>query len=680
MVTKTTHLESTESPEPRGSRSDKSNWIRRIDNVAYSIFGDFFNRRKDTTFESIGTSLQQARIPISSDLYLSRIAFVTIICTAVIAVIHLGFAVILGISGVGVTLTSLPAPLDIFGGTVLLLLTSLISIGISLGIGISYPYIRLSLIISDRKRKIDNTIPFATTYLFALTRGGMDFVEALRTLAESDDAYGEAAKETQSVIQDMDYMSIDLPRAMRRGSQRSASTKFSEFMDDLVAVIDSGADMSPFLESKAEEFLEQDEREQENFLETLALLGEVYVTAFVAGPLFLIIITVVMAMLGGSAITQLYGIVYGLLPMMNIAFFILIDTITIDESKRNRTIYTERVNKSIDEVTDEYQEQIENNSRIQNIIKAKEYRESSEYIREPLSWLLDKPFRTLYITAPIAFLYILVAIVIQPYPLSFEGLSSFPVETTVTYLLIPLSISLIPFTIFYEITTRRKKKILNRFPDALKQLASSNSIGLTLTESLRATSDATSGVIGEEFNKVGNDIRWYNNITEALVSFANRIKIAEVARTIKLVTKSNEASGEISEVLDIAAKDVTKRQILRKQRFNEMTMYTVVIIISYAVYLFVIAMLDAAFLSEIAAIKANTAGATSTEAGSSSGFGTNLSSLPIDLFRMVFYHSALLQGLGSGLLAGQLGQNDVRAGIKYAIALMTISTIVFFVI
>jgi flagellar protein FlaJ len=239
---------------------------------------------------------------------------------------------------------------------------------------------------------------------------------------------------------------------------------------------------------------------------------------------------------------------------------------------------------------------------------------------------------------------------------------------------------LIPFTIFYEITTRRKKKILNRFPDALKQLASSNSIGLTLTESLRATSDATSGVIGEEFNKVGNDIRWYNNITEALVSFANRIKIAEVARTIKLVTKSNEASGEISEVLDIAAKDVTKRQILRKQRFNEMTMYTVVIIISYAVYLFVIAMLDAAFLSEIAAIKANTAGATSTEAGSSSGFGTNLSSLPIDLFRMVFYHSALLQGLGSGLLAGQLGQNDVRAGIKYAIALMTISTIVFFVI
>jgi flagellar protein FlaJ len=47
---------------------------------------------------------------------------------------------------------------------------------------------------------------------------------------------------------------------------------------------------------------------------------------------------------------------------------------------------------------------------------------------------------------------------------------------------------------------------------------------------------------------------------------------------------------------------------------------------------------------------------------------------------MVFYHSALLQGLGSGLLAGQLGQNDVRAGIKYAIALMTISTIVFLVI
>jgi flagellar protein FlaJ len=46
----------------------------------------------------------------------------------------------------------------------------------------------------------------------------------------------------------------------------------------------------------------------------------------------------------------------------------------------------------------------------------------------------------------------------------------------------------------------------------------------------------------------------------------------------------------------------------------------------------------------------------------------------------VFFHSALIQGIGSGLLAGKLAENNVLAGLKYGIAIVVLSTAVFVVI
>lgn len=662
--------------------SEDSSILSRIDSVAYELFSDFFKSHEDW-FETIDKQLDQARYPINYDLYLSRIAFVTLIT--------LFFTTFLGIPfSASVAASPLPNMVLPFSGP----LNRVISFGffwigpiaLVIGSGIAYPYVRLQLTISSRARRIDQSLPFATTYLYALSRGGMNFIEAMRTLANSEDAYGEVAIETQSVIRDMDYLSVDLPRAMRRGAKRSPSEKFAEFMDDLVAVVDSGADISTFLESKSEDFLEQDEREQENFIQTLSLLGEVYVTAFVAGPLFLIIITVVMSMLGGgSSIGQMYGIVYALLPIMNIAFYLLIDTITTDEQKLNRTIDTEREQRTIEEVREKFATHASDENDIENIIKSKDFRDRSESLRHPFRWMLDNPVRTFVISGPLTAIYLLGILISQFIPLTIDSFNTMPVETTFLYILGPVFVLMIPYMIAYEISSRRKKKMLNRFPDALKQLASSNSIGLPLTEALQTTADSTSGPLGDEIQKVSQDIIWYNNITEALVAFANRVKVPEVARSVKLVTKANEASGDIAEVLDIAAKDVKNRQILRDQRFSEMVMYTAVIIISYGVYLFVIVMLDSAFLSEIAAIQQSTAnqgagagsGASQQLSGGGSGFG-NLSDIPIQKFKMVFYHSTLIQAFGSGLLAGHLGNNDIRSGIKFAIILSTISTLVFF--
>jgi len=660
----------------------KETYLTRFDGLSYTLFGDFYDEKR-SRFDKLEAYLKQARMPYDVDLYLSRMTLATLLGTGIGLLILTPILGVFSASGMLSGMLPLPSPIDTIGMAALSFIISGI-IFVAIGTGITY--INLALKASSRRRRIDQTVPYAATFMYALSRGGMNFVQVMRVLADSEDAYGEVSKEMDSILRDMDYMSVDLPRALRRGAQRSPSNKFGDFMDDLVSIIDSGADLTEFLEEKSEEFLAEAEREQKNFLTTLSLLGEVYVTAFVAGPLFLIIITVVMSMLGGSAIVQLYGIVYGLLQLMNFVFFILIDTITTDEGSLSDTIDTNRISTTSEELHAKYDEYASSKNRIEDIIEEKEYRERSEILHNPIGWLLEKPLRSMVFTAPITGIYLVVAFLFQFAPLSFEAMSTDPVSVTLIYILIPLYINFLPLSVIFEISFRRETKLLNRLPDALKQLASSNAIGMTLTESLNTVAESTSGKLGKELEKVGNDIKWNNDINEALISFANRVKLPVVARTVKLITEANQSTGDIADVLDVAAKDIGQRQILKKERSNEMMMYTVVVLISYGVYLFVIAMLDNAFLTEIANIadgSSPTSGSPDSPAGLSGG-GTgggsgaiNLSNLPIEQFRMVFYHSTIIQALGSGLLAGQLSKNEVTAGLKYSLILMIISTAVF---
>jgi flagellar protein FlaJ len=668
--------------------------VTRFDGLAYSLFGEYFDSNSEM-FGSLEHMLRQSRMPIDVDLYMSRMTLAAVFASVGGLLLFVPF--IFGLAFAGLFDSALAGVIPVPFNVVAVVLLGFIMYGV-MGVvgGIGTAYGLAWYRVFNRKSNLDRQAPFAVTFMYALSRGGMNFVEVLRTMAEAKDAYGDVAYEFESVIRDMEYLSIDLPRALRRASARTPSETLANFLDDTVSVIDSGADLTAFLEDKSENMLRDAEEEQENFLTILALLGEVYVTAFVAGPLFLIIITVIMTMLGSGGISLLAGIVYGLLPLMNVAFFILIDTLTEDEKKSSTRIDEGRSHASADELRERFEKYVDEDSpkesRIEQILRAKEKREESEWRRDPINWMLDNPLRTLVVTGPFTTIYLLVALLsfgpsdillgfTQPSQAIAMGELG-PVVLTTYLLVVPLVLMLAPISVFHEISSRRNNSMMNRLPDALKQLAASNAIGISLTESLAQTAQNTKGKLGTELEQVGNDITWYSDVNGALVAFSNRVRLPVVTRTVKLITEANQSTGDIADVLSVAAKDVGKRQQLRKERFNEMLMYTVVVLISFAVYLFVIYMLDTAFLSEIANLGSSGATTGSADAGNvggqnTSGIGFDLGSLPIEMIRMIFYHSTVIQAIGSGLLAGQLGRNDVLSGLKYSVVLLIIATAVF---
>jgi flagellar protein FlaJ len=97
-----------------------------------------------------------------------------------------------------------------------------------------------------------------------------------------------------------------------------------------------------------------------------------------------------------------------------------------------------------------------------------------------------------------------------------------------------------------------------------------------------------------------------------------------------------------------------------------------VVIIGYLVYLLVIVMLDVSFLTPIAELDARTA-----DVAGGPEAPVSFQGVPVSTYRMIFFHSVLIQGIGSGLLTGELASNDIYNGLKYSIFLVLLALLAF---
>jgi len=186
---------------------------------------------------------------------------------------------------------------------------------------------------SDRKSKINKQIPYAVTFMYALSKGGMDIIGILRALNSAESTYGDISREIGIIIRDMDYFGSDLRTAIINCTNQTSSDLLQDLLTNLLSVIDSGGDVTQYLYGKTDQYEQRLLQDQKSFLEILGLIAESYVTALVAAPLFIIIMQSVMSIMNGGGNTLLYAIIYAMIPVGSVAFTIMISMITPTEEE-----------------------------------------------------------------------------------------------------------------------------------------------------------------------------------------------------------------------------------------------------------------------------------------------------------------------------------------------------------
>lgn len=634
----------------------------KLKKLPFILLGERIKERKEQ-FRDMRMSLRQARIPISYEMYLSNAIFFAVIAGIFGAILGLIIAyIIVAVVGLPDKITHLT-----FSQSTAWLLqykTISISIFIVLVLGGIFGIVTYMLFLvypgfraGERKGEIDKNLAYAVTYMYALSRGGMNVIEIFRSLSKCSSSYGEVSKEIDVIVRDMDYFGNDLRTALQNSCEVSPSTNFRDLMHNLLTVIDSGGDIPTYFRDKSEQYLNKAKVDQKGFLETLGLVAESYVTAFVAGPLFMIILGVMMSVMGSGSEMMIYAIIYAVIPIGSMIFVVMVNIITPGSTGEAPILPTQSYVGEI--IVPETEEK----ASFLGFIKSRNSLKFKETIRDPLKPLREKPIYALLVSFPITLIYIIISI--------FYGMKS---PNFVDYIddkiVFSMYLLIIPLMIFHEYKKRKEDKIQEQIPDFLKKLASTNETGMTLRDSIKLMTRSDIG-LSSEIKKINNDIEWGLSVNESLIRFANRFRTHFISRSVNLLTKANESSGDIGEVLNVAARDVAAEQELKNERRVNMFIYVVIIYISFMVFIGIIYIISTTFLTEM--VKA---GEKMAEGGSGA-VPLSLSREKLNMYNLIFFHGALIQGLSSGLIAGVMGEGNALSGLKHSVIMMTIGYLLF---
>ena len=126
-------------------------------------------------------------------------------------------------------------------------------------------------------------------------------------------------------------------RYFREGPDRSDQDRFGNYAEPADEGVFTGCDgeyikrgnLTEYFRAKSDQYALENRQTQKQFLDTLALIAESYVTVMVAGVLFLIILQAIMSVMGGDNKPMfLYLVIYLMIPFGSIMFVIMVDILT----------------------------------------------------------------------------------------------------------------------------------------------------------------------------------------------------------------------------------------------------------------------------------------------------------------------------------------------------------------
>ena len=164
-----------------------------------------------------------------------------------------------------------------------------------------------------RRTKIELDLPYAISYMQALSTT-MPPYEMIHKVYEEHDMFGEISREFGMIVRDVELFGDDLITAMRNLQHTTPSPHLRDFLNDLSIVFDSGGDVSSYLGAKTEYYRDQARQELELVLKTIEIMAEVYVSAFVAGPIALIIMIVAQGMTNSQGMEWILPLMYIIIP------------------------------------------------------------------------------------------------------------------------------------------------------------------------------------------------------------------------------------------------------------------------------------------------------------------------------------------------------------------------------
>ena len=502
---------------------------------------------------------------------------------------------------------------------------------------LSYP-IYLSKI---RSGKIDSALPHTVNMMLGMAKGGVSLLAMFRFIAENRQIFGDVSEEFERIVVLAEGFGYDLISAIRYVADTTPSEKLKTFLENFVNVYEGGGNIVDYLMAKSDQFLTERETYYTLFFETLQVFAEIYLALFIVAPLFFLTVLVVFQMVGGGALQAFKLLIYLFVPLGSMLIIWLVKS-SIPKEPSGLGEYVEEVEKIDLRVADRKPGFQINNFR-RRLMKL------WRFFTRPLT----EEVYTLTVRA-VSFYLLLPAVVF--FTLAYGKIElDFLIFTT-------LSSIVLPAIFFIEYRERKISKMEKELPEFLKQLASLNEAGLNVVEALRHLSETELGVLGREIRRVKREIEWGGLVTSALEKIERRVRSNVFAKAISLLIRAIESAPTIRDALVTASLYSELEIEIRDRVKSQMSMYIIIIYLSFGVFLYTTYVLIQNMLSIFTSINAPVMG---------------ISPLDLSQIRETFFETSLIVSVFSGIMAGVMGEGKLEAGLKHVFILVVIVYVFF---
>jgi flagellar protein FlaJ len=610
-------------------------------------------------FRSLDRWLTKARITATYDEYLIQSLGRSGLVVAIVLVLTVIAGIVTSILPLGVLEIQVTEQVPFAIG--LLALIAVVTFVASMVMQYYYPRVWADF----RRRRIESTLPHAVIFMYALSEGDVNLAAIMRKLADSEGAYGEISGEFRAIVNDIDTFKMDTLTALEEGKRRSPSEEFQEFLDDLMSVFGSGGDLNTFLRNRSEDQLQSAREQQESFLESLAALVEGYITLVFAGPIFLIVLLIIMSFAGSSTELFVEFVTYGFIPLGIISFLFTVHILNTQHDPGVEVELPDEVDVSmLSEFETENAEAYRSEKRRRSIRKV---------LRQPFKEIRREPLLSLWFTIPLGWVLWSALIITGVASPTIEAYQDDPFWVTTMLIVVPLAVPSLGLMFAHEVERRRIEDVKRRFPEMLGGLASANKNGIRFVDCIPLVARQSEGVLAQYMRKLDNDIRATRDVYGSLRRFAADVDVPRVARVTSIIVEGHKSSGSLHHVLGIAADDAKERA--RLDTFRSQTMYPYLVFFTLGVFVYLIIAL---LLTEVMFPAISELNAAEDAVDQGQLFASGGANIPIESFEIALYHSLLIQAFGNGLVIGKLLDNKLMSGLKYANVLTLIVVIVFF--
>jgi len=244
--------------------------------------------------------------------------------------------------------------------------------------------------------------------------------------------------------------------------------------------------------------------------------------------------------------------------------------------------------------------------------------------------------------------------------------------TGMDLIVIGLLTSIGPIGFYNHLKANKKRAIETHLPDFLREISSSTSSGMTVFDAIISASKGDHGKLTPELQRMAAQLSWGISVQEALENLAKRINTPSIKRMAVTINKALEIGGNTSTVFEAAAKEIDQAKLIEEQRKAEMSLYAIVVFISFFVFLAVILILNTTVFAAIFDIQTKMA---SSQIMGSSDF--TLSYVDPIALKNAFFSFVLVQSIGGGLLGGFMMDGKVSSGVRFAFVLTLVSFFIF---